>query len=432
MTMDQSMPRSLPTLPAVVLGALALVGAVAFAAGAASSDPELARRAMRVFLHNWLLWAALAQGALVLSCAFRLANASWPGPVHRMVDALGAYVPLSLLLFAVIYLGRRELFEWVEHPVHGKEWWFTSGFTFTRDLLALGWMTILSVAYLYLSVRPTLGEARDRAGGWQRGLVQRWTSGWRGELRERALAERRLRKLAAVLALSYALCYSLLAVDLVMSLAPHWVSTMFPAYFAWGGFLSSVALTSLLAVLMRDGPGLRGEITESRRHDLGKMLFAFSTFWMYLFWSQYLVIWYGNVPEETGFLQARLGTQFLMDTWYMGGFWQRLSEPYVWVTLWVWFLCWISPFWILLGQRPKKTPVILGGVALGSLGGFWLERYILVTPSLVTPEAVVAGASVTPFGWLEVSIGGGFAGLFFLCFLTFARVFPGTLPARSG
>ncbi len=429
--MDSSLPRSLPTLPAAVLGVLALLGAAAFVAGAASSDPGLSQRALRVFLHNWLMWGALAQGALVLSCAFRLSNARWQGPLHRLVDSLGAYVPLSLVLFAVIYLGRRQLFGWVEHPVHGKEWWFSPGFTFGRDLLALGWMTVLSIVYLYLSIRPTLGAAREAAVGWQRALVLRWTSGWRGEAREQALAERRLRKFAAALVLSYALCYSLLAVDLIMSLAPHWVSTMFPAYYAWGGFLSAVALTSFLAVFLRNGDSLRGEVTESRRHDLGKMLFAFSIFWMYLFWSQYLVIWYGNLPEETGYLQDRLGSQFLMDTWYMGGFWKRLAEPYVWLTLTVWILCWVSPFWILLGQRPKKTPVILGGVALGSMVGFWLERYILVTPSLITPEAVNAGAAITPFGWLELLIAAGFVGLFFLCFLTFARVFPGALPARS-
>jgi hypothetical protein len=124
-----------------------------------------------------------------------------------------------------------------------------------------------------------------------------------------------------VLALSYALVYSLLAVDMIMSLAPHWVSTMFPAYYAWGGFLSAVSLATLICLLLRNSEGLRGEVTPNRMHDLGKMIFAFSIFWMYLFWSQYLVIWYGNVPEETGFVVARLGSQFIQDTWYLQGFW---------------------------------------------------------------------------------------------------------------
>lgn len=421
----------MPTRATAVFALLALVGIVVFAIGALSSDADLVRRTYRVFLHNWLLFAALSQGALVLSAAMRLTNARWAGPIHRMVDCFGAFVPLSLVLYLGIFLGRHELFEWTHHEIYGKEWWFRPTFVFTRDVIALGWMTVLSIVYLYLSVRPMLGEARERAQSFQ-GLYRMWTSGWRGEAAERSLAERRLRKFSAVLALSYAFCYSLLAIDLVMSLAPHWISTMFPAYYAWGGFLSAVSLTAVVAILLRQSPELAGEVTESRRHDMGKMVFAFSIFWMYLFWSQYLVIWYANIPEETGFVGARLGTQFLQDTWYLSGFWERLREPYVHLTLVTWVLCWVTPFWVLLGQKPKKSPSVLGTVALLSVFGFWLERYILVTPSLVSPEAVLAGAPVTPFGWLEILIAAGFVGLFFLSFLAFAKVFPGALPSPSG
>ncbi len=433
MSADRARPRDLPRRAAPIFGALALLGLVTFAVGALSSDEATVARTYRVYLHNWLLFAALAQGALVLSAAMRLTNAGWQGPVHRLVDSLGAFVPVSLVLFAGVWLGRHELFEWTHHPIVGKELWFDPGFTFARDLGALLLMTALSVAYLYMSVRPMLGDLRENAPRFA-GLYQRWTAGWRGEDAERRLAERRLRKLAAVLTLSYAFCYSVIAVDMIMSLAPHWVSSMFPGYYCWGGFLSAVSMTAFLGVVMRGSEDLRGEITEKRRHDLGKMVFAFSIFWMYLFWSQYLVIWYGNIPEETGFIAARLGSQFMQgmpDAPYLTGLWERISEPYARLTLSAWFLCWVIPFWVLLGARPKKTPVILGTVALGSLVGFWLERYILVTPSLVSPEAVLSGAPVTPFGWIELGIAGGFVGGFFLAFLGFARVFPGALPPRS-
>jgi hypothetical protein len=150
---------------------------------------------------------------------------------------------------------------------------------------------------------------------------------------------------------------------------------------------------------------------------------------MYLFWSQYLVIWYGNIPEETSFVVSRLGSQFVQDTWYLKGFWSRIGEPYVQITLVAWILCWVIPFCVLLGARPKKTPAVLGPVALGSILGFWLERYILVTPSLVSPEKVLAGAPITLLGPIEIGLALGFLGAFFLCFLAFARVFPGVLPA---
>ena len=417
-------------VPAALFGLLAMVGFVVFLGGVSSSDPGTVARTYRVYLHNWLLWAALAQGALVLSSAIRLTNGKWAGPVHRMIDAMGAFVPLSLVLFIVVYAGRHELFGWTNQPVYGKEWWYGEGFTFGRGFLGLAWMTAVSEIYVYLSVRPTLGAAREAVTGWKGAIIRRWTAGWRGEERERELAERRLRKMAAVLALSYALVYSLIGIDMIMSLAPHWVSSMFPAYFAWGGFLSAVSMTAFLALMLRNSH-LVGQVTESRRHDMGKMLFAFSIFWMYLFWSQYLVIWYANIPEETGFVAARLGTQFLQDTWYLSGFWERIDEPYVRLTLSMWILCWVVPFWVLLGQKPKKTPAILGVVAAGSLIGFWLERYILVTPSLISPEDVLAGAPITPFGGIELGIAAGFIGLFFLCFLGFGWLFPGALPPQD-
>ncbi len=430
MSADVATPRSLPTVPAAVFAALLLLGVIAFVMGVSSADSSA--RTYRVFLHNWLLWAALANGALAFSAAMRLTNATWAGPIRRVADSMGAFVPVSLIGFAVVYAGRHELFEWTHHPIHGKEFWFEPGFTFMRDTLALIWVTFVSVLYLRITIRPMLGRARETATGWRQSLYANWTRGWRGEIAERDWAERRGRKMAAVVAISFAICYSLIGIDMIMSLSPEWVSTMFPAFYSWGGFLSSVSLLTLICLALRNSPDMpEGFMTSNRMHDLGKLIFAFSIFWMYLFWSQYFVIWYANIPEETGFLVARLGTQFLQDTWYLGGFWERLTEPYVKLTLTVWLLIWVAPFWVLLGQRPKKTVGILGTIAFGSVLGFWLERYVLVTPSLVRPSAVFEGAALTPMGWIELGVAAGFIGAFFLCFLTFSRVFPGAVPTRS-
>ena len=154
-------------------------------------------------------------------------------------------------------------------------------------------------------------------------------------------------------------------------------------------------------------------------HDLGKMVFAFSIFWMYLFFAQYMVIWYGNLPEETQFFQSRLGSQFMQDTWHFVA--DRLNEPYARLSLTAWLGCWIIPFWVLLGQRPKRTPAILGSVSAIVLLGFWLERNALVWPSLVPDD----GAAW--FGAIQIGIALGFLGSFVLVYLIFSRVFP-TLP----
>ena len=167
------------------------------------------------------------------------------------------------------------------------------------------------------------------------------------------------------------------------------------------------------------------------------MIFAFSIFWMYLFWSQYIVIWYGNLPEETGFLRDRLGAQFVIDkgysamayarSWGSWDFdWSRFSEGYGWRSMVTWACCWIIPFWVLLGERPKKTPGILGPVAAIVLLGFWLERNLLIWPS------VVKGDGWAWLGAIQVLVAAGFAGAFVLVYLVYTRVFPGlAVPTRS-
>ncbi|HYB12026.1 MAG TPA: hypothetical protein VEG67_01065, partial [Myxococcota bacterium] len=202
-----------------------------------------------------------------------------------------------------------------------------------------------------------------------------------------------------------------------------WSANLFGAYFTWGAFLTAISATALLSVLHRNAPGLEGEITKARMHDQGKMIFAFSIFWMYLFWAQYLVTWYGNLPEETQFFSARLGPQFLTEQGYFAWYWnfsfaRMTASPYGWLSMVVWACCWIIPFWVLLGQRPKKTPAILGGVGLVVVLGFWLERNLLVWPSLAPHD----GSSWV--GPIQFGIAAGFLGAFSLVYLLFTRVFP--------
>jgi hypothetical protein len=191
-----------------------------------------------------------------------------------------------------------------------------------------------------------------------------------------------MKNLAPLICLAFAFGWSIIAFDQIMSLTPTWYSNLFGAFVAWGGLLSAVTMTTILAVAHRNHPGLEGQITKDRLHDLGKLIFAFSIFWMYLFFSQYLVIWYGNLPEETQFFEARLGTEFLMDTWYWQGWWTRIEEPWVKVSLAAWFGIWVIPFWFLLGQVPKKTWWFVSTIATISLVGFWIERNVLIWPSL--------------------------------------------------
>lgn len=202
-----------------------------------------------------------------------------------------------------------------------------------------------------------------------------------------------IRKLAPTVAIVYCAVMSLVAFDLIMSLAPVWHSTLFGWWFFAGAFWSALCANALTAVILRPRLGEHNAFQIPKvRHDLGKAVFAFSVFWVYLLFAQYIVIWYGDIPAETFFIVQRV---YVMP-------WKPLSYAVV-------FLVWVIPFLVLLGVRPKKTPAILGAVALCGLIGMWLELYVLVVPSL--------SQHIVPFGWIELLITIGFLGAFVLCAL---------------
>jgi len=423
---DRAQPRSLPQPLTTICAAFAVIGAAAFAYGLIS-DPQSAWLAYHT---NFVYFATLSQAGLIWACIFVIVGANWPGPIRRIVESLAAWVPVSLVLACIGYFGGEHIFEWYrEGAVHGKETWLNPTRFYVTDIGILAVLTVLSLSFLKTSVRPTLGGVTQHMSGFAKGMAERWTAGWRGEEEEREASLTRLRTISPIICLIFAMGYSVIAFDQVMSMEQTWFSNLFGAFVSWGGMLSSVAATALIAVLMRNSPGLEGHITEERLHDLGKMLFAFSIFWMYLFFSQYLVIWYGNLPEETLYLRDRLGPQFVIDkgftesawalAWTDWNFkWSRLSEAYGWMSMVVWFCLWVIPFWVLLGQRPKKTPAILGTVAAIVVIGFWLERNLLVWPSVVKDDNLAWA------GPIPLLIGLGFFGAFGLVYLVYTRLFP--------
>ena len=422
---DQVAPRPLPTTLLAVSTVFTLVGVLAFFLGLAND----AATAWRAFHVNYLYFAGISQGGLVIASIFVIVGARWPGPIWRITEGLAAWVPVTLVLGCIGFFGRHHIYPWIDEPLPWKAAWLNETRLYVTDLGILAVLAVLTFLFLRASLRPAMGGgAVDKASGFAKTIMERWTADWQGEEEEREASQRKLRVLAPIICLVYAFGYSLIAFDQVMSLTPTWISNLFGAYFAWGGFLSAISVTALITVLHRNYPGLEGEITEERLHDLGKMIFAFSIFWMYLFFSQYLVIWYGNLPEETQFFAARLGSEFLQSTWYFdSGFWDRIwLEPYVKVSLFAWLCIWVIPFWFLLGRRPKKTWWFLGGVATVSAFGFWVERNVLVWPSLVPEE------TWSFLGWIQIGIALGFLGAFTLTYLLFTRRFPSlAVPRRS-
>jgi hypothetical protein len=366
---------SMPLIAILVV--LTVIGVAGFIAGVMT---ETEPHAWEAFLVNFLFFFSVAQGGMVISASLYLTQARWGGPgAYRLAETFYFFIPVAFVLFWVLFFGRAELWPWITKPIARNPTWLNTPFFFAREGLAILAMTLLDLWFLRVSRRAD---------------VRTWAlSNDNIEMPPAAI-----RRLAPALALTYAAVMSLMAFDLIMSLAPQWKSTLFGAFFFSGAFWSGIVAMTLIAVVLRGWLGPGNLFTrDSIMHDLGKFTFAFSVFWAYTLFAQYIVIWYGDIPGETFYLVVRGAV--------IGGY--TGYTPWMIPTWTVPILVWVIPFTVLMGVKPKKTPAILGSVAFLGLIGMWLERYVLVVPS-IAPHHV-------PFDWIELAVTLGFLGIFGLC-----------------
>ena len=392
---SQSHASARPIAPAIVPGAegvrvsmalvallvvLTIIGVIGFAVGVMT---ETEPHAWQAFLVNFLFFISVAQGGVVISAAFYLTQARWGGPgAYRLAESFYFFLPVAFVLFWVLFFGRAELWPWVTRPVAKNPTWLNTPFFFAREGFAILAMVLLDWYFVRVS---------------QRADVRQWALSNDNIV----MPPTAIRRAAPAVAIVYAVVMSLMAFDLIMSLAPAWKSTLFGAFFFSGAFWSGIVAMALTAVILRGRLGAGNLFTrDSIMHDLGKFTFAFSVFWAYTLFAQYIVIWYGDIPAETFFLVVR-GALIGGPAGY------SIYTPWMIPTWTVPVLVWVIPFTVLMGVKPKKTPAILGGVALLGLVGMWIERYVLVVPS-IEPHHI-------PFNWIELAVTLGFIGIFGLC-----------------
>jgi len=342
-----------------------------------------ADRAWQAYHTNFVFWTVVAQALVVFAARQKLAKGHWAGLMIRFAEAAVAFQFVAVVLLVGLFLGRFHLFGWLRgapRPDIGP--WFTTGFFFARNGLILVLLAWLSWRFVRRDLAP---DVRELAEG--RPIDP--------DAHEKGLISRE----AAIMVMAFAFGYTLLGFDFVVSLNHKWMSNLYGAFYFMGGFLGALGSLAILSLTLRRAMGLDGLLSSKQLHDLGKLMFGFTVFWGYLMWSQFLVIWYGNIPEETYFVWYRL--------W---GAWRPVGAT-------VFILVFVVPFLGLLGAKPKKFPPTLMGFAVVSLVGLWLERYLEVVPS------VSAGAGPT-IGVPEIGVTLLFGGLFLLAFGWFAARYP--------
>ncbi|MGE5817810.1 MAG: hypothetical protein ACM37Z_07300 [Deltaproteobacteria bacterium] len=353
----------------------------------------------QAYLINFLFWVGMAQGAVVFAAIYHVVGAKWGATTSRLAEGAVAYLPVGLVSFLPLYVGLKLFFIHVRiaNPERGA--WFDPRFIFVRGGLGLGLMTVLSLFFVYYHLRPEVGIAQEkklRPATW----FYRWiVDGWQGEDEEVTRCGRGMDFLSAGVLLAYPMTYTFMAFDLIMALDPVWHSSLFGGYFFVSTFYLGLAGLAVVSVLLRWNLG-DSFIPDSQLSDLGNLLLGFNLTYLAMVWGQYIVIWYGNLPEETHFIILRV--------------WEK---PWAFLSWSVLALSVLIPFLVFLSRRAKQIPwlVLCVGVLIST--GLWIERYILIVPSLWSGTHV-------PFGWIEVGITAGFLGAAGLSYLFFLQNFP--------
>lgn len=328
------------------------------------------QRTLAALLLGNTYFLMLAVTALVFIAIQNLVGAGWPVLFRRVPEAMTAYLPAGGLGLLVILLGSHSLYHWAHHTagVHDAILEAKAGYL-NLPFWSLRALVILVLWWVFARAIVLNSRLQDIDGDVER--------------------THRNKRLSAAFMLVFGVTFTLASIDWVMSLEPHWYSTMFPWYMFGGAFLHALAAVALTTVLL-NRRGFFPKFNEHHRHDLGKYVFGFGVFWAYLWFCQFLLIWYANIPEETAYYALR-------------------SSP-SWLTVQALSLAanFLVPSALLLRILSKKDDRVLLAACVSVCIGRGLDLYVMIMPS-------VAGASARPH-WVDVPVFLGLAGVFVLLF----------------
>lgn len=382
-----------------------MLATVAFVTAIFSGYP--AELAWGAYYTNLCFFMGIASGGVIIAAIFQIVRAKWSPPVRRITEANIAFLPLAWCLFICTWFGKEHIWVWAQKPMPGREWWMEPSFVFIRFGLLLAFMFFMMWRFVKMSLRSDIGVLRENQSTkphWGEWIYQHIARNWRGSDVEIKDLQRKLSWNAPLLVFIYVIVYSLFSFEMVMGMDEIWYSNLFGAFEFIGNIYVGWAVLALLVMRLASRSSTFAKSIEAQQlWDLGKLTFGFCMLWGYMFFSQFLPQWYGNLPEETQWMITRTR---IAPWWGLG-----------WFTF---AACFIVPFITLISEDIKRTPKAFAVICALVFIGVWFERYMIIMPQL-SPDRIPASL---PEIVLQLSLFLGFLGAYILCIRGFISKVP--------
>jgi len=356
------------------------------------------------YIVDFVFWIGISHAGTLISAILRLTSAAWRKPVTRAAEALTVFALMIGGMFPIIHLGRAWLFYWLIPYPNSRLLWPNFRSPLLWDLTAIVTYVIGSVIYLYLPLIPDMAQLAEHNTPWRRRLYRALSLGWTGSDREWHALERAMKLMACIILAVAVSVHTVVAWDFAMAVAPMWHSSIFGPYFVVGAIFSGIAALLIVMSALRKVLHLERYLTPYHFRNLSKLLLLMSLLWLYFTVAENLTVWYGNDPKEMAVFGARTRGPY---------------APYFWTMV---VLNFVIPF-ILLGIRRLRAIRTATIAAVCVVVGMWLERFVIVVPTLANPRLPVSSSSYAPT-WVEVSITAATFAAMMMLYMIFAKLFP--------
>ncbi len=356
------------------------------------------------YITNFVFWIGISHAGTLISAILRLVNARWRRPVTRCAEVITVFSLMIGAMFPVIHMGRPWLFFWLAPYPSARDIWPNFRSPLVWDFFAINTYLTGSLLFLLLPMIPDFALVRDRSTGLRRRIYGALALGWQGTTKQWHRLEAAMQIMAIAIIPVAVSVHTIVSFDFSMAPVPMWHSTVFGPYFVAGAIFSGIAALIIVMALLRRFLKLEEYLHPLHFENLGKLLLLMSLLWVYFVFSERLTVWYGNEHSE------------------MNVFWVLQSGPYA-PLFWTMVVCnFVIPFPLLALRRLRTIP----GIVVASstvLVGMWLERYLIVVPSL--------GHKQLPYSWgdygpqpIEVIIMASTFGAMALLYTLFAKFVP--------